>query len=184
MLGHELAVEKREIACPEPGHQPGQGDLRGIGCPAEHALAEESSAELHPVKAADEPVAAPDLHAMGMARTVEREHGTFQFCVDPGLLTVGASRDYRSEVAIVSDGEAPRSEHALQRARQVESVEGQDRAVAWLDPEQFGRVAAVRHREDAGGITLQQQARVEATHVPEIYRISRTLSCGRQRRTP
>ena len=58
--------------------------------------------------------------------------------------------------------------------------------MARLDPEQFGGVAAVGHREDPGGVALQQQARVEPTHATAsaLYRISRTFSCGRHRRTP
>jgi hypothetical protein len=46
----------------------------------------------------------------------------------------------------------------------MEAVERKDRAVARLDPEKVVGVAAVGHREDPSGITLQQQARVEATH--------------------
>jgi hypothetical protein len=37
----------------------------------------------------------------------------------------------------------------------VETLERDDCAVPWLDPEQLGRIAAVCHREDAGGITLE-----------------------------
>ena len=49
-----------------------------------------------------------------------------------------------------------------QRARQVETVERNDRAVARLDPEDVAGVAAVGHRENAGGIAPEQQPRIEA----------------------
>jgi hypothetical protein len=65
----------------------------------------------------------------------------------------------------------------------MEAVEREDRPVARLDPEQVVGVAAVGHRKDARSITLQQQARVEATHGfimrPRrtlLYNISRTVS--------
>src|SRR5207302_3593349 len=45
-----------------------------------------------------------------------------------------------------------------------EMVERDDRAVARLDPEQFVRLAAVGHGENAGRIALEQKARIEATH--------------------
>src|SRR5437764_10587500 len=46
----------------------------------------------------------------------------------------------------------------------METVERDDRAVAWLDPKQFLRLAAVGHRKNAGRIALEQKARIEATH--------------------
>ena len=69
MVGHELAVEKREIAGLQPSDEPGQRDLGCIRHPAEHAFAEEGAAELHAVKAADQRGRYPDLDRMGVART-------------------------------------------------------------------------------------------------------------------
>ena len=45
----------------------------------------------------------------------------------------------------------------------MELVERKDRAVAWLDPEDFAGVAAVGHRENPRGIALEEQARIEDT---------------------
>ena len=45
----------------------------------------------------------------------------------------------------------------------MEAFERDDRAVARLDPEQLVGIPAVGHREDAGRIALEEQARVEAT---------------------
>jgi hypothetical protein len=38
----------------------------------------------------------------------------------------------------------------------MEAIKRDDGPVARLDPEQLGRIAAVGHRKDAGGVTLQQ----------------------------
>ena len=54
VVGHELAVEQREIAGLEARDQPGERDLRGVGRAAEHAFAEEGAAELDAVEPADE----------------------------------------------------------------------------------------------------------------------------------
>ena len=166
MLGHELAVEQREIADLEARDQPGERDLRRVGRAAEHAFAEEGAAELHAVEAADQRVAVPHLDRMGVARAVEREHRVLELGVDPGLLAVGAGGDHAGEIAVAGDREPARAERPAERARDVEAVERDDRAVARLDPEQLVRVAAVGHREDAGGIALKQQARVERDSSP------------------
>ena len=43
----------------------------------------------------------------------------------------------------------------------MEAVERKNRALARLDPEDIGGVAAVGHREYPGGIALQEQARIK-----------------------
>ena len=57
MVGHELAVEKREIAGLHTGDEPGKRDLGRIAHAAEHAFAEERAAELHAVDLAHQLVA-------------------------------------------------------------------------------------------------------------------------------
>jgi hypothetical protein len=59
------------------------------------------------------------------------------------------------------DAEAPRAQPPRERSRAMEAVEREDRALARLDPEDLVGSAAVGHRENARGIALQQQARVE-----------------------
>jgi len=66
MLGHELAIEQREVPRLEAGDQPRQRHLGCIARPAEHAFAEEGAAQLHAVKTADQLAALPDLDRMGM----------------------------------------------------------------------------------------------------------------------
>ncbi|MEA3081991.1 MAG: hypothetical protein QOD54_1659 [Sphingomonadales bacterium] len=67
MLGHELTVEKREIADLKARDKPSQRNLGCIARAAEHALAEERAAELHAIEAANELAALPDLNRMGVA---------------------------------------------------------------------------------------------------------------------
>ena len=88
---------KREIADLQPRDQPGQRDLRRVGRPAEHALAEERAAELHAVEAADQLAAVPHFDRMGVAGAVQREHRALDLGVDPGLLALGAGGDDRGE---------------------------------------------------------------------------------------
>ena len=166
MLGHELAVEKREIADLQTCDQPRERDFRCVGSPAEHALSEEGAPELYAVETADQLTPEAYLDRMGVAGLMERKHGPLELelGVDPGLLAIGASGDDRREFAVVGHFETAGAQRSPERAREVEAVERKDRPVARLDPEQLGRIAAVGHREDPGGITLQQQARVEATH--------------------
>src|SRR5258708_21385457 len=164
MLGHELAVEQREIAHLEPRHEPGERDLRGVGPAAEHAFTEEGPAELDAVHAANQLVLLPYLDRVGVARSVKREHRPFELGIDPGLLALGAGGDHRAKIAVAGEGAPTRADGASKRTRDMKPVERDDRAIAWLDPEQFVRVAAVGHPEDARRIALEQKARVEATH--------------------
>jgi hypothetical protein len=46
----------------------------------------------------------------------------------------------------------------------METVERDDRAILWLDPEQLVGFTAVGHREDARRIALKEQPRIEPTH--------------------
>jgi hypothetical protein len=164
MLRHELTIEQSEIADLQARDQPCKRNLRSVTSAAEHALAKEGAAELDAIEAANELAIAPYLDRMGMTRLMKRKHCAFELGVDPCLVAVGASRDHCLEIAVVSDVEPARTERAPERARKMKAVQGQDGAVARFDPEELGGLAAVCHRENAGGITLQQQARVEATH--------------------
>lgn len=114
MVGHELAIEQREIADLETRDEPGERDLGSIAGAAEHALAEERAAELDAVKPANELARAPDLDGMSMTRAVQREHRAFELRVDPGLLAVGAGPDHCPEVAVAGDVEAARTQHSAQ----------------------------------------------------------------------
>ena len=155
MIGHELAVEQSEIAGLQSRNQPSQRNFRGVRRVAEHAFAEKGSPKLYSIKSAGELVADPHFERMGMAGRIESEHCPFDVGVDPGFLAIGAGGDYCCKLAVEGDREHARANGTPQRTRQMEAVERQDRPVAWLDPEQLGCITAVRHRENAGGVTLQ-----------------------------
>src|SRR6185369_4852696 len=104
---------------------------------------------------------------MGVPRPVQGKHRSFEFGVDPRLLAVGAGGDDAGEVTIMGNREAARTQRAFERAREVEAVERNDRALTRLNPEQLGRVAAVGHRENPAGIALEQKARIKLTHRSE-----------------
>jgi hypothetical protein len=115
MFRHELAVEKREIAGLEPRDEPGERNFRRIAHPAEHALAEEGTAELHAVKPADQLATLADLDRMGVAGLVKGQHRPLELAVDPGLLALGARGDDGREVEVVGDLEPARPKRTLQR---------------------------------------------------------------------
>ena len=65
----------------------------------------------------------------------------------------------RVEIAVDRDGEAVGAHGAGEPRRQVEAVERDDAAQVRLDPVERGVLGALRHREDAAGIGLEQHLR-------------------------
>ena len=107
MLGDELAVEQGEVAGLEPCDQPGERNLGRVADAAEHAFAEESAAELYAIEPADKLALLADFDRVRMTRRVQRQHCPLELAVYPGLLARGAGGDHCSEIAVVSDLEAP-----------------------------------------------------------------------------
>src|SRR5688572_15473927 len=107
-----------------------------------------------------------------MAGAVQSQHRTFDVRVDPGLLAVRAGTDYRREVTVHRNREFTGTNGAPEGPRHVKTVQRKDRPRTRFDPKQLSGVAAVGHRKDAGGIALEKQARVEATHRPEYDPLS------------
>ena len=166
MVGHELAVEQGEATDPQPRHQPCQRDLRGVGHRAEHRFAEEGTAQLHTVHPADQPpfpVAAgvPALDRVGMTGGIEAERGALDGRVDPRLVAVGAGQKHVVKGSIAGHFELPRPEPPEKRPRTMEMIQGNDRPMARLDPEDIAGIATVGHREDARGIASKQSPWVE-----------------------
>src|SRR5258708_2892332 len=145
-----------------------ESHLAGIGSAAEHALAEESAAELHAVETADEDVAGPALDGMRRAALEKRGVERDDFVIDPGLPPVGgrlgAAAHHCLELAVAADGEAAAAHGAAQPARDVEAVERQDAAAHRIDPEELPIFGRLGHREDAGGIGLQQEIGCQRHH--------------------
>jgi hypothetical protein len=166
VVGDELAIEQGEVADLEPRDEPRQRDLRRVGGPAEHRFAEEGAAQLDPVEPTDEIAPAiladvPALDRMSETGAVEAARGLLDGGVDPRLLAVGAGQHDLVERLVMGDGEAARAKAASERARAMEALEREVRALPRLDPEDVVGVATVGHREDACGIATKQQAGVE-----------------------
>jgi hypothetical protein len=90
---------------------------------------------------------------MGVAGGVEAERRSLDLRIDPGLLPLGAGPDDLAKGLVAGHREATLPKRSRERAGDVEAVERDDRPVARLDPEDVPGMAAVRHWENAGGIT-------------------------------
>jgi hypothetical protein len=77
----------------------------------------------------------------------------FAIAIDAGG---GTSLHHFGKGGVAGDGESPPAQRARQRVREAESVERQDCPPPRLHPENFGIVAAVRHREDALAVGKHQ----------------------------
>lgn len=169
MIGDELAVEQRVSAASQPRDEERHRDLGGVRHAAEHALAEERAAKRDSVEPADQLLAdraaAPDLDRMRVAAAVERAIGLLDLAVDPGLRPAAgrlrARPDDAAKGTIGSHLEPIGPQPLGERVREVEAVERQDAALLGFDPKDVGRLAAVRHREDADRIGAQQQIGID-----------------------
>ena len=165
MVGHELAVEQGEAGKAHPRDQPGKRDLGRVGAARHHRFAEEGAAERDAVEAAHQFLPVPDFDRMGVAAFVQVAIGALDGVIDPGggpvLRALGAEREDLREGAVGSDAEAIAADDLRQRMRQVKAIEREDRPPLGLDPIDLLRVAVVRHGENADGIGLQQDKRVD-----------------------
>lgn len=164
MVGDELAIEQGETAGAKPRHQPGQRDLGCVPRSTEHAFAEEGATQANTIDTADQCAALPHLDAVGAAEPVEVGHGVGDRRIDPRLRPVRATFEHAGEVAVASDRELTGAHSPRERSRHMEALQWQDRPFARLDPEQVLAVAALGHREDAGGVALKDEAEVEHGH--------------------
>ena len=154
------------MANAKPRDQPGQRNLRRIRRSAEHGFAEEGAAQLDAVEPADQPVLVPAFDRMGMSDRVKPERRPLDRAVDPGLLAVGAGQQHLVEGRIACHRESARTDAPGKRTRQMEAVQRDDCPASRLDPEDVAGVAAVGHREDAGGVTAQQHPGVQTLAHP------------------
>src|SRR3546814_2254678 len=69
----ELRVEQPEAALAQAQHELGEGDLAGVGRPAEHRLAEEGGAQRDAVEATPQHPVPPALHAVRAAHVEDRK---------------------------------------------------------------------------------------------------------------
>ena len=151
MIGDELAIEQAIAADPQPCDEIGQRDLRRIRRSAEHALAEEGSAQRHAIQATEQRAAdivgIPDFQRVGVAVGMECRIGTLDRRIDPGVGAIAGrfcagGHDAR-EGSVGGDDEAIATQRLGQRMRQAEAVEREHTALARLHPKNFRRVAAL-----------------------------------------
>ncbi len=165
MIGHELAVEQREATRLHPRHQPGQPYLRCVGTARDHAFTKKGAAQRDAIKPADKLLPFPAFDRMRKAQVVQGAIGRFYLTVDPGRGTIGrsrgAKRDDIAESAVGGNAKPIGPDHLCQRARQMETIERQDRPLARLHPIDVLRLAIVGHGKDADRIGLKQQYGVQ-----------------------
>ena len=151
--------QARAAGLPEPRHERGECDLRGVRAPVELRLRCEQAADLHAVQAAGErAVRGPDLDGVRPAEHVQLAVGRATRARDPAAAArgVGAARDDVLERRVDRDRVA--EERAPQRAADVDAVERHDPARVRAPPAEQVVVELDRHREHA--------ARYAASSVP------------------
>ena len=84
--------------------------------------------------------------------------------VDPGVRPFGrglrAGPDHGLERRIEGDAKGVFLQGPLKPFRHMESVQRQDSAEFRIHPEKAGGIAAFRHRKNSGGVSAQQQFRL------------------------
>lgn len=176
MRRHELAVQQGRTGATQRRYQPAQRHFRRIGLPREHAFAAEYPVEADAVEPAYQFAFArfafqPDFDRMGMAQCMKAFVAGLDAMADPAPAFVVAVRadaarrgagvhDLRKG-GVAGDREASAPQGASERMRHVEAIERKSRAEAWLDPEDFRIVAAVRHRKNSAAIGQHQEFRLD-----------------------
>ena len=159
----KLRVEEPEAARAEPRHEMHQRDLRGVGLAMEHALAEERRPEADAVEAADELARRARLHRVAMADVEELAIEPADAVVDPGLgpprpgarrPAITASKSWSTRTSNVP----ARTVRARRRGTWNPSSGMMPRSSGSTQIE-AGVLGALRHREDAAGIGLEQELR-------------------------
>ncbi len=163
MVGHELRVEQRKAARPQPRDEVHQGDLRGVARVAEHALAEKRAAKAHAVKPAHQPVAVIRLDRMAVPNVVEAAIELADAHIDPGARSPrggrGAAVDHAVEITIRNNGVALGFHQARKPRRDMETVERDHAALLGLDPVERRIFRALGHGKNPARIGLEQHLR-------------------------
>ncbi|KQR87843.1 hypothetical protein ASG07_02970 [Sphingomonas sp. Leaf343] len=121
MRGLELTIEQREAAGTQAGDQPRQRHLRRVGRAADHAFPEERTAQREAVQTADQPLALPAFHGMGVASGVEVEEDALDRGADPRFRAIrgafGAEAQGGLKIAVGGDVEIVSGNAAAERTR-------------------------------------------------------------------
>ena len=153
----ELRIQQRVTLLPKAGDKIDQRDLAGIRRGREHAFAEERTAEGNAVDAADKFFALPGLHAMGMARAMQRCIEADDIVIDPGFRPrIGTAVDDACKIFIEADAVGPAADSFGEALWYMQMVDGKNAAPQRVVPAEFPAITPLRHGEDAHGIGLQQ----------------------------
>jgi hypothetical protein len=121
-----LEIEKSVAVVTESLDQTAQCDLGRVGRFVEHRLAEEGSAEAHPVEATRQPFALPDLHRVGEPGVVQVTVRRDNLLIDPvaRVIRTRCACEYDFTERCVDRGaELALPQHAAQTSRHMKPVE-------------------------------------------------------------
>ena len=165
---------RREIAGLEPRHQPGERHLGRVGRAAEHAFAEEGADRASRHRARRPAGRLPTLRPSGRGR----RRGAPCIARSISALIQVSSRSAQAAMTPAKSRSrvtVKRPERSVRRSERERWNRSSGMIARWLGSTQNSSlgVAAVGHRENAGGIALEQESGVEA-HV-------RSRAAGRRR---
>jgi len=148
-------------------------DFRRIGFAADHRFSEKRAPEREAVEPADQLAVEPGFDRMRLTPRVQGGDSAFDLVIDPGVAAIfdalGAELYDRFEREVRGRHKLLGKQRLLETARQVKTVEREDRARLGLDPVDRPRIATVRHRKNADGVGAQQQLGIERGDVARHY---------------
>ena len=154
-----LRIEQGEAAISQPFHQGHQRDLRSVADMMKHRFAEERAADRNAVKTAGEFAILPGLDTMRVPEFVQPRVALDDLVVDPGLGALRAFAHDFSERNVHADLEDFFPRDALEGMRNVEFLEGENRARIGRKP--FDFAVLHRHGKHAETISLEQDFRID-----------------------
>ena len=129
----------------------------------EHAFAEKGAPQRQAVKPADQFAVAPGLDRMDESHFEQFAEQRRDGLVDPGLFTprpaFGAAREHGVEIGVDADVEFFRPDRLGEAFRDDQAIERKNPAFARVEPVQIFGVRLLGHREQAGGVGAQEDAR-------------------------
>jgi len=165
----KLGIEQAIATEPQADGQMHEGHFARVGHAAEHAFAEEGSADRDAVESADQHALSPCFDAMHCAAREESRIQPRDLVIDPGVGALfgrlGAAADHVLESAVAADLEILLPHDTTQAPRHVERLERQDPAAARINPEQLWVVRRFGHWEDPGCICGEQDVGGEPQRV-------------------
>ncbi len=166
MRRDELAIEQGHAAAPQCRDQPCQRDLGSVRLTAEHAFAAEHPVKPHAIESADQLAVTPALNRVRLPQPVQRHIARFDAVADPALAAAVFSRGraglhHLAEGGVASHRKRAAPQRSGQRVRAAETIQRQDRAAVWLNPEDVRIIPRIRHRKNPAAIGEHQHLRID-----------------------